>query len=201
MKNITIIIINVLLGFAVTGSLMVIGGRMSRAAQLDGGLSSAVEESVETILSERNYDVGDRDEFVADLVEDLSGILDNESVITVEIGKADAGLGVMSVRVAAEFVHPNGRTDTAECERTVIFNRSDDPEPRIWSVDFYKTREDMEAGRYYMSYQVADGDTLSGQGAPASDGAVFSGWRDSGDAPADFSVPVTQDLAFYAEWH
>lgn len=200
MRNAVLIILGVIVGAFTLMSVMTIGGRRERSMELEDNLPSVVEETVEAMFTEKNYSISDRNEFIADLIENLAYVLDSESEITVEITGIDVDKGLLSVRVRVEYEHPNGDLCRIVCERTVILDQLDETEPETYTVSFYVNREDIVSGRTYKCYQVLAGDTLTAPVAPASEEGTFAGWLDVNDYVADFSQPVTQDLIYYAAW-
>ena len=136
------------------------------------------------------------------LPEKLSDLLNTDSDIMVEVEKADKERGMLAVKVPEKFLYPNGKNGTASCSRVVILNKLEQSEPRKFTVKFYLSKADMIAGTgCYKTYQLQEGDTISAPAAPQKEGATFDGWKDVNEYMADFSVPVTQDLAYYAAWN
>lgn len=125
MKNTVLMVVTILLGAVFLVSMMTIDGRSNREEELAAELSSCVEESVNTLMAEKQYDMDNRDELLADMAENLSVLLDNDSNLRIEVEQADEGKGLLSVRVTAEYVHPNGSVGEVSTCRTVIFNRTE----------------------------------------------------------------------------
>lgn len=189
------------IGAAVMLIIMTLTGRMNRSMELKSNLPSAVEETVENLAVEQKYNIGNTNEYLADFVENLSRILDSDCDLRVEILSTDEEKGLLSVRVTEEFLHPNGKPGTVECERTVILNKLYKPEPKKYTVKFYASKTDIGAGECYKTCQVQEGDVLTTPAAPQMEGKTFIGWKDSNDYIADFSAPVIQDLVYYADWN
>lgn len=196
MKNIVLIILCILFGAYGMLGVMVTGGTMERNMELDDNLSSVVEQTVDVLFAEKKYGINDRNEFLADLVADLSEVLDSDCDITVDVGKEDTDRGILAIRVLAEFEHPDGKAGKAECARTVIFDQYEEEGIRTYTVRFY-----FDAEECYKTYQVGEGNTISAPENPVSERGTFSGWKDSSGHEADFSLPVTQDLIYYASWN
>lgn len=123
MKNVAVIIVTILLGAVFLVSVMAVDGRSNREEELAAELPSCVEESVNTLLAARQYDINNRNEFVADLAENLSVLLDSDGDITVEVEQADEARGALSVRVTAGYTHPNGKRGQVSTQRTVLLNK------------------------------------------------------------------------------
>lgn len=198
MKNAAIIISSIILGVLALAIVMTIGGRTERDMELNDNLSSIVEETVDMLLAEKSYDICDRNEFVADMIENLSYVLDSESDITVNIEQADDEKGIMSVKVIVTYNHPNGEVGTVEAVRTVIFNKLDETEKNVCEVKFYTAVEgELQC---YKKYEVLEGDTIPVPMNPVSAEATFTAWVDSDGQMVDFASPVTQDMCYYAIW-
>lgn len=200
MKNIVTMVVSMLLGAVTLLIVMVVNGRMNRSMELKSNLPSAVEETVE-ILADQKYSIGNANEYLADFVENLARILDSDCDLKVEIISKDTEKGLLSVRVTEEFLHPNGKNGTVECERTVILNKLYEPEPEIYTVRFFVNKSDIGVVECYKSIQVLEGDMITAPAAPQVEGKTFAGWKDSNDYIVNFSAPVTQDLVYYAAWN
>lgn len=187
MKNAVMMIVSALLGVLTLAIAMTVGGRMHRSMEIKGSLPSAVEETVEK-LADKKYTIDNRNEYLADFTESLGAALDSDSGIRVEVTGTDKEKGLLSIRVTEEFKHPNGKPGTTECERTVILNKTDEPEPESYKVRFYV------GSVLYKECAVHEGDLISAPVTPQG----ASGWKDANGYLADFSVPVTQDLSYYA---
>lgn len=123
MKNVAIIIVSVLMWTAALSIVMTMLGRMNRSMELQSSLPSIVEETVANMTVDKKYEINNTNEFIADLVANLSIRLDTDSAIMVEITGKDMKKGLLAVRVTENFKHPNGKKGTVKCERTVILNR------------------------------------------------------------------------------
>lgn len=128
MKNIVTIVIVIMLGVIFFVSGLTIDGRSNREQELAENLPSCVEESVNTLLAEKQYDINNRNEFLADLIGNLYVLLDSENDITVEVEDADVEKGILAIRVTAEYTHPNGKVGKVSTERTVVFDKRQNEE-------------------------------------------------------------------------
>lgn len=203
MKNMSTIIVSVTLGTLILLLIMTLEGRANRSVELKSNFSSVIEETLEILTVNPKYRIDNTDEFVADFVQNLSEVVESDADISVQIMNIDKEKGVLSIRVIEEFQHPNGKNGTVKCDRTVILNRSeqeDENEP-IHTVSFYLKKGDVGTDRAYKVYRIPDGKVLSVPAAPTSAEGMFAGWLDTNDYMADFSVPVTQDLIYYALWN
>ena len=123
MRSMAMNIVNILLACITLLIVMSVYGRINHSMELKSNLSSIVEETVEHMTVNPKYNIGNTNEFLADFVEMLSVALDTESDITVEIFQCDKEKGILSVNVIASYQHPNGKTGSVACERTVILNK------------------------------------------------------------------------------
>ena len=126
MKNIAAMFGVFFLGILVVACVMTSAGRSNREMELDDNLPSVVEETLAEVMEGKSYDITSENEMIADMVEDLSGKLDSDCDITVNIENIDKEKGLMSVNVVVEYHHPNGKEGKVTCERTVVFNKVQD---------------------------------------------------------------------------
>lgn len=187
MKNIVLVITSAIIGVLTLAIVMTVGGREVRSMEINSNLPAAVEQTVAN-LAESKYTIADRNEYLADFMEDLTAGLDTDSDIKVEITNVDLERKMMGVKVTETFDHPNGRQGSVTCERTVILDPSEGVEDSEYKVRFYIN------GHLYKACMVMAGETVNEPVKP--DG--ISGWQDESGYLADFSQPVTQDLIYYA---
>lgn len=196
------LIVGIILTMGLTLIIIVtMAGRRGRQVEIDSNLPSVVEDTVENLMLEKKYDINNYNELIADLVSNLSIDLDTDSDIMVEVLKADKEKGLLCIKVIEEYKHPNGNTGTVECERTVFLNKVDEPDPETYTVKFFLKKDDIVSGRPYKVCEVCKGDAASVPVEPTSTDGTFAGWLDPNDYAADFSMPVTGDLIYYAAWN
>lgn len=200
MKNIGLMSVIASLGVITLLIVMTVNGRMNRSTEINSNLSSIVEETVENMAVEKKYTISNYNEYIADLVENLSYVLDTKSDITVKVINADKERGLLSIRITEEFNHPNGNRGTVECERTVVLDKQEEDEPETYTVKFYVVDQNGQQ-KCYKTYTIAEGDMVSAPVAPTNAYAAFGGWTDSSGYLADFTQPVTQDLEYHAVWN
>lgn len=196
MKNAAIMIVSVILGVIALASVMTITGRTDRQTELSANLSSAVEETVNTLLVKKQYQLADREEFIADFRENLAKVIDSDCDITVNVAGMDLQKGLLSVRVTAEYEHPNGEPGSVTCERTVIFDQTKAEEVGICVVRFYLA----PGGECYKQYKLHPGECPAPLKSPQSAYGSFAGWFDADGNLIDFSQPVDRDMTYYARW-
>lgn len=187
MKNIVLVITSAIIGVLTLAIVMTVGGREVRSMDINSNLPAAVEQTVAN-LAERKYTIADRNEYLADFMEDLAVGLDTDSDIKVEITNVDLERKMMGVKVTETFDHPNGRQGSVTCERTVILDPAESVKDSEYKVRFYVS------GHLYKACMVLAGETVNEPVKP--DG--ISGWQDENGYLADFGQPVTQDLTYYA---
>ena len=194
MKQIAVLFSVFFLGVITIVSVMASGGRSNREMELADNLPAAVEETVSDLMEEKNYDITSENEMIADMVEDLSGKLDSNSDITVNIENIDVAKGLMSIKVVASYQHPNGKEGSVSCERTVVFNKLQDDPAELCQVRF------LVDARTYKTCNVWPGDTISAPSEPTVSGKTFDYWVDVEGNPVDFTQPVTQSQIYYAKY-
>lgn len=196
MKNIANMMIVLILGVISIVSMLTVAGRSDRDMELENNLPSAVEETVNALFVNRKYNLDNRKEFIADFIEELTVRFDQDCDIVVNIMKADLEKGILSVRIVAEYEHPNGEPGKVTCDRTVIFDKVPEDEPEIYTVKFITGHSGNE--ECYKSFQVYAGETVPVPAVPQLGAGTFSGWADANGYLADFSQPVEQDVFYYA---
>lgn len=199
MKNMILLLISGCAGVLLVILVQVFAGRMYRGEETAGVLPGAVEKSVELTGSGGEDFAGY--ELQALCAQRLILSMDSDSGLRMQVMKADAKKGVLSIRLEEIFRHPNGGTDIAGEARTALLDRSVQESPIRYQVRFYRDREALESrSAAYKVCTVEEGDCIMQPAAPAGDGTVFAEWRDSNDYIADFAVPVTEDRVYYAVW-
>lgn len=202
MKNVVMIAISGMIGALILGILLSVSGKMSRAVELQSNLSTAVETTVANMAAQEKMLMNSQKEYIAEFVKQLSVVLDTESDITVEVLKADVEKGVLAIRVIENYQYPNGRRGSVASDKTVILNRPCEEKKEQFTVRFYLDKPKTEQEEtYYESYTIEKGDGISAPANPYVEGKRFAGWKDINDYIADFSLPVVQNLSYYAEWY
>lgn len=198
MKNIVNMLIVLVLGVIAIASMMTVAGRSNREMELTNNLPSITEETVNTLFADKKYDINNRNQFISDFAEHLSAVVDNDCDIAVNVMKADLEKGILSLRIVAEYEHPNGEPGTVSCDRTVIFDKVSEDEPEVYTVKFFTGHSgEIEC---YKSFQVYAGEKVQIPAAPQSETGAFAGWLDANGYLADFSQPVQRNLAYYADY-
>ena len=131
------------------------------------------------------------------MTEQIAKELDAQTGIVMRIMGADKEKGLFSVGVDRTFLHPNGKTGTVKCSRTVLADKLQIVEIQKYYVQFYKDAGNSEC---YKKYCVTEGDTISAPAVPEYKDREFAGWQDDKGYEADFSQPVEQNRNYYAVW-
>lgn len=193
MKNVIVMMVSAILGVLTLMVVMTVNGRTNRSMELESSLPSAVESTLENMAVSKKYSINDRNEFLADMVEALTVSLDAASDIKIDVLGCDMEKGLLSVKVTAEYLHPNGKTGSVTCERSAILEKISEEEIVQHTVSFYV------AGELYKQYTVQKNDRISAPAQPQISGKVFRGWVDGNGYLADFTQPVTQDISYFAD--
>lgn len=206
MRNVVMMAVSAILGVLSLMIVMSLAGRSNRSMELKSNLSSVVEETVEEMLNTGKYNIENINQFIGDLAENLSTVLDSDSELKVSVLQADKEKGILTVNVTEEFKHPNGNQGSVETVKTVILDgmesETETAEMEQYAVTFYLSKEQMNDGEEcYKKYLVDAGKNVVAPKNPSDEDKTFAGWKDGNDYLADFSVPVEQDVAYYAVWH
>lgn len=201
MKNMVMMLVSGTLGILTLAIVLTICGRMNRSVELQSNLSSAMEMTVEQMISQEGNVSYSSQEAVAECIETMAVAIDTDSNLTVDVYRSDVEKGILSMKFSETYKHPDGRTGTAEWMRTAIYNKVEEPEMENYKVRFYVNKAELIGeGTCYKSYVVQSGEHITSPVEPVNGEAVFAGWKDVNDYIADFSQPVEQDQAYYAEW-
>lgn len=198
MRNAALIFVGAMLGGITAAIVMTVMGRMNHSVELQSALSSVVETTAGQ-MAEGKY--ADERETVAACVEKLAAAADTDAELTMEVLGADKSKGVLAIQVLEKFKHPNGNIGKTKWNRTVICDKEEALEEEAYEVRFYSSKVEMSAGRNcYKTYIVQEGDRILAPSDPKTEKGRFAGWRDANDYIADFSLPVEQNLFYYAQW-
>lgn len=201
MKNVILIVINMMIAVLTFATLMTLDARIARQQELTSNLSSVTEEVIGNLMQKDNYEISDYNCFISDLIENLTITLDTESDIVIKIMKADIQKGILSLEVTEKYRHLNGRVGTVSCQKTIIFNQLVETEQVSYKVRFYLSKEELLSQRNcYKVYTITSGDKILQPKIPVKDDYIFMGWYDKNGAAADFLQTIEQDICYYAQW-
>lgn len=197
MKNIILIFTYVVIGALTLGIIVSAMGREARNVELQSNLSNAVEESLANAMEEKNYTIADQNEFLADVAENITEVLDTNSTVDVKVMKVDLNKGLLSMRVVESFNYVNGKTGSVKCDRTVVFDKRGQDDEDKYDVYYYISADD---DRPYKRYTLLKGDTILIPKEPSRAGYTFEGWKDAdGNAPVSDQT-VESGLTYVAQW-
>lgn len=201
MKNVILIVINMMIAVLTFAILMTLDARIARQQELTSNLSSVTEEVIGNLMQKDNYEISDYNCFISDLIENLTITLDTESDIVIKIMKADIQKGILSLEVTEKYRHLNGKVGTVSCQKTIIFNQLVETEQVSYKVRFYLSKEELLSQRNcYKVYTITSGDKILQPKIPVKDDYIFKGWYDKNGAAADFLQTIEQDICYYAQW-
>lgn len=201
MKNVILIVINMMIAVLTFAILMTLDARIARQQELTSNLSSVTEEVIENLMQKDNYEISDYNCFISDLVENLTITLDTESDIVIKIMKADIQKGILSLEVTEKYRHLNGKVGMVSCQKTIIFNQLVETEQVSYKVRFYLSKEELLSQRNcYKVYTITSGDKILQPKMPVKDDYIFKGWYDKNGVSADFLQVIEQDICYYAQW-
>lgn len=183
MKNMITMMIGIVIGAITILIILTVTGRMNYATELESQLPAVVENILCNVKIKQLYNVADNQEFTADVTEQIAKELDAQTGIVMRIMGADKEKGLFSVGVDRTFVHPNGKTGTVKCSRTVLADKLQIVEIQKYYVQFYKDADNSEC---YKKYCVTEGDTISAPAVPEYKDREFAGWQDDKGYEADF---------------
>lgn len=178
-------------------TIMAVSGRMNRSMELKSTLPSAAEETAENLLAKK-YDVADKNQLEADFLETLAYAIDSDSNIRLKVNAADKEKQLLSVSVAEEFKHPNGKPGTVSYDSTAVVNKLQEEVLETYQISYYLTNTDTEC---YKCYTVHADDMVPVPKDPVVEGKIFTGWADAEGNALDQNMTMTQDAAYYAVWN
>ena len=194
MKNIVLMITSVIIGILTLMIVMTIEGRSHHSMELKNNLSSVMEETLYNMAVSKNYSIQDANELIADLTEHLIIVLDAPCDLTLDVLACDKEKGLLSIRATSSFLHPNEKSGTVSCERTVILDQVPQKILSSYNISFYVN------GALYKQYMITENDRICAPISPtAPTGKRFYGWKDGAGNAANFNQPVTGNITYYAD--
>lgn len=191
--------------FAATIFMVItLNGRRQRSEETVETLSAAIETTVQNLLKEGTYSIEDDEEFIADFIQALCVQMNSDTDIEINILKADAKKGLLSVEVKATYQHPNGKEGVITCYRTILFDTKEVIPAEVCTVTYYYNRDGDEETDIYKQYTLLKEEALPipKDPAPLSGTGTFEKWKNrEDDTDAMLDQKVTKNLEFYAEFH
>lgn len=157
-------------------------GRNIREQEVTNSLDTAVEGTVSTLMK-KTYSIDNSDQFVADMLEALVMQIDSECTLKVNVLDVDYDKGLLSVEAVETFKHPNGKTGTVSCTKTVILEHLatvTDPATDTYTVEFYIPDTSGTGETLYKKLTLKKGAVLQKPSNPDLEGKTFKGWALNG---------------------
>lgn len=124
MKNVVYGVVILLIGIITTITIITITGAMNREIEIEDALQLAVKKSVEACTTKRGYQLDNNEQFVADMIAELSNEVENDSDLQIDVMGVDKDKGIMSIRVTEYYNTPTGTRKSARCEATAYVDRN-----------------------------------------------------------------------------
>lgn len=198
MKNIVLILTYIMIGVLTIGIVLSMLGRQNRSTEIKSNLSAVVEEAVENAMKTKKYDIADQNEFISDIAENVSSILDTKSDIIIDIMGADQEKGILSLKVTEKFSYLNGKNGSVSCDRTVVFEKGKEDDDEQFTVKFYIDSSDEKP---YKTYIVQKGDDIRKPKDPVKVDSTFAGWKDGNETMFEAGKTADSDVNYYAVWN
>lgn len=198
MKNIVLIITYFMIGVLTIGIVLSMLGRQNRSTEIKSNLSAVVEEAVENAMKTKKYDIADQNEFISDIAENVSSILDTKSDIIIDIMGVDQEKGILSLKVTEKFSYLNGKNGSVSCDRTVVFEKGKEDDDEQFTVKFYINSSDEKP---YKTYIVQKGDDIRKPKDPVKVDSTFAGWKDGNETMFEEGKTADSDVNYYAVWN
>ena len=165
MKNVIFGVVIILMGLVITLSVLSVTGVMNREVEIEDALKESVEKSVDACTTRRGYSLDNNDQFVADLLAELSNAIENDSDIKIEVMGVDKDKGYMSIRVTEYYKTAIGTPKVAMCETTAYVDKSNNT---ITFID--------SDGAFLGQHTLSDGESIKAPITPSKQGKTFVGW-------------------------
>lgn len=176
----------------VIAGVMIVSGKDVRENETDKALNTAVEQTLKQLREHGSYEIGDRQELIADFQQALLMHISSDADIEVKILAADVKKGVLDVEVTETYKTVNAKEKRAVCRKTVILEQYSEKRD-------YCTAEFLVDGAVYEKYSFYPGSTIVVPGKPHKDGYVFKGWKNSGTEEwLTDNLTVENDITFKA---
>lgn len=172
MKNIIYGVVTLLVGVVVTLTIVTITGTMNREIEIEDALQIAVKKSVENCTTRKGYDLDNNNQFVADLLVELSNEVENDADLEVEVMGVDKDKGVLSIRVTEYYTAATGTRKQAKCEATAYMDKGRNENTVTGSVITFLDSD----GSYLGEQSAEDGKPVKATITPTRAGVTFNGW-------------------------
>ena len=159
-------------------ALLQVVGVDTRATNLQDTLYGAMETSLETALNNRAYTIDDDEALVADVVQGVALELgDSRAELSVQVNEVDRLLGIISMKMTAQYPSVSGKKSTVSVERTVVLEHTLKPAlPGTRTVSFTGPE-----GNAFKSYTFTEGaQKMPYPNYSGGAGTTFLGWERDG---------------------
>ncbi len=173
MKNVIFGIVIILMGLVITLSVLSVTGVMNREVEIEDALKESVEKSVDACTTRRGYSLDNNDQFVADLLAELSNAIENDSDIKIEVMGVDKDKGYMSIRVTEYYKTAIGTPKVAMCETTAYVDKSNNVGASVGTSTITFIDSD---GAFLGQHTLSDGESIKAPITPSKQGKTFVGW-------------------------
>ena len=198
MKNTILGIVIILIGIIITITTLTITTTMNREIEIEDALQIAVMKCVENCTTRRGYELDNNDQFVADLLVELSNEIENDSDLKVDIMGVDKDKGYLSVRVTEYYTTVTGQKKSAVCETTAYMDKGDS-EGVVSGVHItFRDNDGLFIGEQYVDVNKRIIAPLT----PSKAGRRFNGWINSEtnqNVGTDLGT-ATRDMTFEASY-
>ena len=188
--------------------LFSIGHKSNRENEAENALGVAIENTLENLMRDKTYEISEKDEFVADFLEDFILQIDSYSDIEVTCKAVDTQKGLFSVEVNLSFLYNNGNKGQVTSERTVIFEtvnqsnlESNKTTEKTYTLEYYIKND---AGEYelYKTLQLSQGTKIPLIVPPDTPLLQFSKWTyfQNGKFITLKQQTVTNHIKLYAQY-
>ena len=103
-----------------------ISGKMTRKKEITTSLTSALDQSIQTLKQTKKYTIQNKEEFVSDVLQNLLVTIENNSDIKIEIMSADEEKGLLGIKVTEYYKNPNNSIGSTSCSKIVLFDNEED---------------------------------------------------------------------------
>lgn len=194
----TAIISCVLVLLLIISSLIIftVYGQNTRQNELEDSLSTAVEQTLENLKIKKAYSIDNKEEFIADFLENLIVSIESDSALEIKILNVDIEKGLFDVYVTETFNQPNGSTKSISCRKTAILEEYFVVAPKYYAVQFMTTRDGNDEDFVeFKKYQICEGSYLiAPPTTPEKEGYAFVGWSLEKPSSDDENPPTVVDI-------
>jgi len=208
MKNVIIGMVLIFLIIISMSIILTVDGRSIRSNEVEKSLTSAIDNSVENLMAKKIYSINNNNELITDLIESLLVQIESTSTIKINILDIDTSKGLLSIEVIEQYTHPNGKTGTVSCVKTVIFEQDIDSSVveanKQVKITFLVPSNGTNV--IYKEYNVKKGSEIIVPQNPTISGKTFLQWTLNGSkyALSDVDrnkIKVNDDISLLAEFN